>query len=69
MHALLRAAYAGAGDGPAAAVADELADFAVGIFDGSFLAVQNEPALVHGELMARMADALVALGDEIVRRS
>ena len=69
MHAVLRTAYAGHGDERATAVADQLVDFAVGIFDGSFLAVQNDPELAHAELMGRMTDALVALGDAIVREA
>jgi hypothetical protein len=44
---------------------DRLVDFAVGVFDGAFLAVQNDPSLEYEPLLVLMADAIAALGDEI----
>jgi hypothetical protein len=35
------------------------------VFDGAFLAVQNDPSLEYEPLLVLMADAIAALGDEI----
>ena len=65
---VLRAQYAAHGDEAASDVAEQLADFAHGMFDGAFLAVQYNPKLSHLRLMEQMADALLALGDQIIAR-
>jgi AcrR family transcriptional regulator len=65
LHDQIRNAYASHGDATAGLVADRLADFAVGVFDGAFLAVQNDPSLEYEPLLVLMADAIAALGDEI----
>ena len=65
LHDQIRDAYASHGEATATLVADRLVDFAVGVFDGAFLAVQNDPTLEYEPLLLLMADAIAALGDEI----
>jgi AcrR family transcriptional regulator len=65
LHDQIRKAYASHGEATATLVADRLVDFAVGVFDGAFLAVQNDPTLEYEPLLVLMADAIAALGDEI----
>jgi AcrR family transcriptional regulator len=69
LHDQIRNAYASHGRATAMVVADRLVDFAVGVFDGAFLAVQNDPSLDYEPLLVLMADAIAALGDEIVATS
>ena len=66
LHEVIRIAYAGHGREVAGTVADHLADAAVAMFDGAFLAVQNDPSLTYEALLKTMADALAALGDAFV---
>jgi AcrR family transcriptional regulator len=66
LHDQIRDAYASHGEATATLVADRLVDFAVGVFDGAFLAVQNDPTLEYEPLLVLMADAIAALGDEII---
>ena len=65
LHDQIRTAYASHGEVTATLIADRLVDFAVGVFDGAFLAVQNDPGLEYEPLLVLMADAIAALGDEI----
>jgi AcrR family transcriptional regulator len=64
----LRSAYRGEGEDVATAVADGLADIGLAMFDGAFLAVQNDSGLDYEELLVSMADALTALADAAVAR-
>ncbi len=52
----------------AEAVADELADVGLAMFDGAFLAVQNDQGLDYEPLLMDMADALAALGETAAAR-
>lgn len=65
LHAMLIDAYGGLESPTAHRVADRLADFAQGMFDGAFLAIQYDPELSHLVLMEQMTEAVVALGDQI----
>ena len=65
----LRSAYGGEGSVVATTVADELADIGLAMFDGAFLAVQNDGDLDYEELLVTMADALAALADAAVARA
>ena len=69
VHDALRSAYQGEGPVVANAVADELADIGIAMFDGAFLAVQNNGDLDYEQLLVAMADALAALADAAVARS
>ncbi|MGZ4602061.1 MAG: TetR/AcrR family transcriptional regulator [Kineosporiaceae bacterium] len=62
VHGALRRAFDAEGASVAEAVADELADVGLAMFDGAFLAVQNDPTLDYEPLLMTMADALAALG-------
>lgn len=62
MREQLEVAFAGSGPGAAAVIAERLADVAVAMFDGAFLAVQNDPQLDYEPLLLEMADALALLG-------
>jgi AcrR family transcriptional regulator len=68
VHEALRRAYHAEGPGIASAVADELAAIGLAMFDGSFLAVQNDQRLDYEALLTTMADALTALADAFVAR-
>ena len=68
VHGALRRAFDAEGASVAEAVADELADVGFAMFDGSFLAVQNDPGLDYEPLLMTMADALAALGDAVAAR-
>jgi AcrR family transcriptional regulator len=63
VHRALRRAFDGHGATVAEAVADELADIGLGMFDGAFLAVQNDQGLDYEPLLMAMADALAAVGE------
>jgi len=69
LHQRLCAAYRHAGEDVALEIADELADVALAMFDGCFLAVQNDDELDYEPLLMAMADALAALGDAAVARA
>jgi hypothetical protein len=64
----LRHAYRAEGATIADAVADELADVGTAMFDGAFLAVQNDGALDYEVLLVTMSDALTALADVVAAR-
>ena len=65
MHDQLELAFACHGTDAAAAVAEQLADVGVAMFDGAFLAVQNNPQLDYEPLLLEMADALALLGSTL----
>jgi AcrR family transcriptional regulator len=65
----LRHAYRAEGPAVAEAVADELADLGLAMFDGAFLAVQNDGTLDYEQLLVSLADALTALADAVAARS
>jgi hypothetical protein len=69
VHDALRHAYGAEGTAVADAVADELADLGLAMFDGAFLAVQNDSRLDHEDLLLSLADALTGLADAVVVRS
>jgi AcrR family transcriptional regulator len=68
VHQALLEAYADEGTAIATAVADELADVGLAMFDGGFLAVQNDSALDYETMLVTMAEALAALADAAVGR-
>jgi len=59
-------AYSGFGEEAARRVADELTDVAIAMFDGAFLAVQNDPSLDYEPLLLTMADALAMLAEQLL---
>jgi len=66
IHALLLAAYSGCGRARARRVADRFAVVGLAMFDGAFLATQNDPSLSTERLLMDMADALTGLCDAYV---
>jgi AcrR family transcriptional regulator len=68
LHATLCATFAEHGEHVARKVADQLADYAVGIFDGAFLAIQNNASLSHPQLMELMADSLLLVGRQLAEQ-
>ncbi len=68
VHRALRRAFDDHGDTIAEAVADELVDVGLAMFDGAFLAVQNDQGLDYEPLLMAMADALAALGETSAAR-
>jgi AcrR family transcriptional regulator len=68
VHRALLRAFDGQGAPIAEAVADELADVGLAMFDGAFLAVQNDQGLDYEPLLMDMADALTALGETSAAR-
>jgi len=66
MHRLIALAYPVRGDAPNLPLADALADVALAMFDGAFLAVQNDPRIRYETLMTRMADALASLAEAAI---
>ncbi len=68
VHRALLRAFDDHGATLAEAVADELADVGLAMFDGAFLAVQNDQSLDYEPLLMDMADALAALGERSAAR-
>ena len=68
VHRALRRAFDDHGATIAEEVADELADVGLAMFDGAFLAVQNDQGLEYEPLLMAMADALAALGETSAAR-
>jgi AcrR family transcriptional regulator len=68
IHALLLAAYSGRGRARARRVADRFAIAGLAMFDGAFLAIQNDPTLSMENLLMDMADALTHLCDSYIAR-
>jgi hypothetical protein len=66
LHGALYRAYQHSGAKSATRIADELADIALAMFDGAFLAVQNYPDLDYEPLLMQMAEAVCALADTMV---
>jgi AcrR family transcriptional regulator len=68
MHRLIASAYPARGDVPNRPLADSLADAALAMFDGAFLAVQNDPRVHYEMLLTQMADALASLAEADIAR-
>jgi len=66
MHRLIASAYPARGDVPNRPLADALADVALAMFDGAFLAVQNDPRIRYEALLTQMADALATLAEAAI---
>lgn len=66
MHRLIASAYPTRGDVPNRPLADALADVALAMFDGAFLAVQNDPRIRYETLLTQMADALASLAEAAI---
>ena len=69
LHELLAAAFPDEDGTPNRPLADELADALLAMFDGAFLAVQNDPKLSYAMLLSDMASAISALARERLRGS
>jgi AcrR family transcriptional regulator len=68
VHRSLLWAFDEQGAAVAEAVANELADVGLAMFDGAFLAVQNDEGLDYEPMLMDMADALAALGETYAAR-
>lgn len=66
IHALLLAAYAHLGRARARRVADRFAVAGLAMFDGAFLALQNDPTVSLEKLLMDMSEALTAVCDGYV---
>ncbi len=66
MHRLIASAYPASGDVPNRPLADALADAALAMFDGVFLAVQNDPRIRYEALLSQMAEALASLAEAAI---
>ena len=66
MRRLIASAYPASGDVPNRPLADALADAALAMFDGAFLAVQNDPRIRYEALLTQMADALASLAEAAI---
>jgi len=63
LHRLIASAYPAPGNVPDGPLADALADAALAMFDGAFLAVQSNPRIRYEALLTQMADALASLAE------
>ncbi|WP_345943524.1 helix-turn-helix domain-containing protein [Streptomyces sp. SID8352] len=68
MRVMISSAFADEGPETASAVAEELSFFAIAGFDGSFVNAQTDPECSVASQMARLTDAMVALGEAAVLR-
>ncbi|CAN5324020.1 hypothetical protein BH09ACT6_BH09ACT6_03450 [soil metagenome] len=68
LHRIIERAFAHEGELLAKRIADELVDYSQAAFDGAFLTIQTHSGVVYGELIDRLTDSIVALGDAIVAR-
>ncbi|MEU5383113.1 TetR/AcrR family transcriptional regulator [Kitasatospora cineracea] len=68
MRVMISAAFADQGPEIAEAVAAELDFFTIAGFDGAFIASQADPERTIAAQMARLTDAMVALGEAAVAR-
>lgn len=68
MRVMISAAFADEGPDIARAVAEELDFFAIAGFDGAFVGAQADPERTVVSQMARLTDAMVALGEATVAR-
>lgn len=66
LHEVIRRAFLDEGEQAAAAIADQLVDFALASFDGTFIAVQFNPALVHRNAMDKLAASIASLGEALL---
>lgn len=67
LHRLLANAYPNRDGSPNQELADELADVLLAMFDGVFLAIQNDPRLRYSDLLEQVAEAVSLLADARVR--
>jgi AcrR family transcriptional regulator len=67
LHRLLATAYPGRDGSPDESLADELADVLLAMFDGVFLAIQNDPRLRYAQLLEQVADAIALLAATRIR--
>ena len=63
LHYLLASAYPKRDGSANGSLADELADVLLAMFDGVFLAIQNDPRLRYAQLLEQVADAVSLLAD------
>lgn len=69
MHRLLATAYPARGEVPNGPLADALADAALAMFDGAFLAVQGDSRIRYEALLAQMANALASLAEAALAKA
>ena len=67
LHHLLATAYPRRDGSANKALADGLADVLLAMFDGVFLAIQNNPRLRYAELLEQVADAVSSLAADRIR--
>ena len=67
IHEVIKLAYIDEGEDRATQIADSLADFGLASFDGTFIASQFNPELIHTHAMHKLADAIASLGDQLLR--
>jgi AcrR family transcriptional regulator len=68
MRTMIASAFADEGPEVARTIAEELGHFAMAGFDGSFVTSQAEPGHTVASQMARLTEAMVALGETIAAR-
>lgn len=66
MQHMIRSAFAGEGEAAADLVADALAHFCMGGFDGAFVSFQSADGKPLSQFMEELADATVALGESLL---
>lgn len=67
LHRLLANAYPKRTGSPNQKLADELADVLLAMFDGVFLAIQNNPRLHYSDLLEQVSEAVSLLADARLR--
>lgn len=65
---LIRHVFTQQGEAMSLRIADELVDFAQGMFDGMFLTTQTHEGVSYDRLIDQMAETIFALGSAIIRR-
>ncbi|MDX6740649.1 TetR/AcrR family transcriptional regulator [Actinocorallia sp. A-T 12471] len=65
LRAIIETAFQPEGAARAARIAEHLADYALAVFDGAFLATQDSPTISHYALMDQMAGSIVALAADV----
>ncbi|WAZ25601.1 TetR/AcrR family transcriptional regulator [Streptomyces cinnabarinus] len=66
MRVMIRSAFAGEGEAAADRVADALAHFCMGGFDGAFVSLQSADGKPIAQFMEELADATAALGEALL---
>jgi len=67
LHLLLASAYPKRDGSANVPLADELADVLLAMFDGVFLAIQNDPRLRYAQLLKQVADAVALLAERRIQ--